>query len=430
MDQEQVRKHAIERHLSGESVIAICRDLAVSRKWFYKWWNRYQSGSSCWFKDESRAPKTIPNKIKPAMEKLILSIRDKLQQTPYSQKGASAIAWEIHKLGHPVPPYWQINRVLKRKNRIRSKSSAKRENSNVSYPYFREADCPGYIHQADLVGPRYIKGDGQFYVLNTIDCYHRGAHSVAIRSKDDESIILALIDTWKKLGIPEFIQLDNELSFRGSNRYPHSLGKVIKLCLALRIQPIFIPPGEPWRNGVIERFNHTFDKRFYCPERFKNYENLKSSLNDFIEFHNQNHIYSATRGKTPQQVLKNESIKPVKLPVDHHLPVKNPSDFLNFDQALDIPDEGYIHLIRFIRSDLKLNIWGEKFNMPKKVMYQYVRATIYTEFHLLNVFLDDKLLAQFQYRLPTFNQVDSLKMLKELVQYLKEWGIDITSKHK
>ena len=231
MDPEQHRKKAIESHLSGKSIVTICRELGMSRKWFYKWWNRYRSGSSCWFKDESKAPKTIPHKIESYMEELILSIRDRLEKTPYSQKGATAIAWEIHKLGHSVPPYWQINRVLKRNNRTRPTPASKREKSNVSYPYFRQTDHAGEIYQADLVGPRYIKDDGRFYVFNTIDLYHRAANSVAIRSKDDDLIVLALIDTWKKLGIPEFLQLDNDLIFRGSNRYPHSLGKVLKLCL-------------------------------------------------------------------------------------------------------------------------------------------------------------------------------------------------------
>lgn len=424
MESEELRKEAIQRRLCGESPQIICRRLGVSRKWFYKWWNRYQSGNDSWYKNESRAPKHIPHKLEPSMEALILSIRDTFVKTPYSQKGAAAIAWEVHKLGHPAPAYWQINRVLKRNNRIHPKSHTNRKNSNIAYPYFRETYYPGYIHQADLVGPRYIKGDGQLFVLNTIDLYSRAVHSFPIRSKDDDSIVLALIDTWKKLGIPEFLQLDNELSFRGSNKYPHSLGKVIKLCLSLNIQPVFIPPAEPWRNGVIERFNDTFDVKFYRRERFENFAHLKCSLINFLNFHNHKHLYTATGGKTPQQVLDNETIKPTKLTVDYYIPTDHISDSMRFDEILNIPDEGYIHLIRFIRSDLALNIWGERFKMPKETMYQYLRATIYTEFHLLNVFLDNKLVAQFEYRLPTINQADPTNVIKEIAHYLKKLGID------
>ena len=170
---------------------------------------------------------------------------------------------------------------------------------NTKYPYFIESFYPGHIHQADLVGPRYIKGDGRFYVLNTIDLFSHASHGVPIRSKDDDAVVLALLDTWKSLGVPEFLQVDNELCFRGSNRYPHSLGKVVKLCLSMNMQPIFIPPSEPWRNGVIEHFNDTFDQKFFRTERFQNYQHLKTSLKQFLVFHNTNHIYSANGGKTP-----------------------------------------------------------------------------------------------------------------------------------
>lgn len=413
MEREQLRKEAIKRYLSKEPITNICRELGVSRKWFYKWLSRYLTGATNWFQDESKEPKHISNKLDKAMENLILSIRNELENTKYAQIGASAIAWQIQKLGQTPPPFWTINRVLKRNGCIKPQPNHKEKKSDTAYSYFTESFYPGNIHQVDLVGPRYIKGDGRFYALNTIDIFTHAAHCVSIRSKDDDAIVSALLDTWKSLGIPEYLQFDNELSFRGSNRYPHSLGKVLKLCLFMNIQPIFIPPGEPWRNGVVEHFNDTFDKKFFKTDIFRSYPHLITDLKQFLHFHNTKHIYSANSGKTPQQILQTESIQPDKLSSDYRLP-----------QKLNISDENYIHLIRFIRSDLKLNIWSELFPMPKELMYQYVRATIYTEFHQLNVFLEDQLVAQFEYKLPNFNQDDPARLLTELAKYFKELGIE------
>ena len=63
----------------------------------------------------------------------------------------------------------------------------------VKYAYFREAlDCNN-IHQIDLVGPRYIKGDGRFYSLNVIDLY---SHRVCIesqRTKADNQVASSLL---------------------------------------------------------------------------------------------------------------------------------------------------------------------------------------------------------------------------------------------
>jgi len=130
----------------------------------------------------------------------------------------------------------------------------------VEYPYFTEPlDC-NHIHQADLLGPRYLKGNGRFYSLNIMDLYSHRIFLHPQRRKDDQSVALGLISCWKTMGIPDFLQVDIELCFRGSNRYPRSFGIVIKLCLVLGIEIVFIPIGEPWRNGAIESFNDTYNR--------------------------------------------------------------------------------------------------------------------------------------------------------------------------
>ncbi len=405
MDSIRTRQEAVRRYLMGERITTICHDLQVNRKWFYKWYNRYQTGADDWYQDQSKAPQNHPKKVHEEIERLVLKVRDELEQTKYAQIGAVAIAWHIQRLDGTPPPLWTINRILKRGGKIKAKTKRKKNKSNVNYTYFTEAFYPGHIYQADLIGPRYLKDDGRFYSLSTIDRFSHQAYSVPIRSKDDGAVMHALIKTWREIGIPEFLQLDNELSFLGSNRYPHSLGKVLKLCLAVGIQPVFIPTGEPWRNGVVEHFNRTFENSFYRTERFENFEYLKERLIDFLKFHNENHCYSTNQGKTPKQVLNEENIKPVKL-----------SDNFEFSEDQTLPHESYIHFIRFIRSDLKLRIRGEAFSLPKEAMYQYVRATIYTEYHQLNVFLENKMIAQFEYPLPNFNQEDAEDLIKSLQQ--------------
>ena len=37
---------------------------------------------------------------------------------------------------------------------------------------------------------------------------------------------------------------------------------VIKTSLYFGVQPVFIPISEPWRNGVVEHFNYTYNKKF------------------------------------------------------------------------------------------------------------------------------------------------------------------------
>ena len=61
-----------------------------------------------------------------------------------------------------------------------------------------------------------------------------------------------------------------------------------------------------------------------------------------------------------------------------------------------VPD-GEIVLIRFIRSDCKLDIFGEKFQVAKDLPYSYVKAVIVTSIHNLQVYRDSELVDTFDY---------------------------------
>ena len=191
------------------------------------------------------------------------------------------------------------------------------------------------------------------------------------------------------MGLPDFLQIDNELSFRGSNRYPRSLGIVLRLCLNFGIQPVFIPVGEPWRDGVIERFNETYDKKFFRRQWFSSYGMLKRQSKNFQQFHNKNHRYSCLSGKTPLEVITADKFSPLTLGPNTRMP------------RLNLLPDGTISLIRFIRSDRVLNIFGERFEVSKDLVYSYVRAMIVTEIHTLQIYLGDDFVQCFEYRMPT-----------------------------
>lgn len=241
----------------------------------------------------------------------------------------------------------------------------------------------------DLVGPRYIKGDGRFYSMNVIDLYSHRVFIESSRTKEDDNIANGLLRCWKSMGLPDFLQIDNELSFRGSNRYPRSLGIVLRLCLYFGIQPVFIPVAEPWRDGIIEHFNDTYDKKFFRRQRFSSYAMLKRQSKNFQQFHNKNHRYSCLKGKTPLEAIKADAFEPLTLGPNTKMPR------LNF-----LPD-GTISLIRFIRSDRILNIFGEKFEVSKDLVYSYVRAMVVTEIQTLQVYLGEDFVQSFEYRMPT-----------------------------
>ena len=125
--------------------------------------------------------------------------------------------------------------------------------------------------------------------------------------------------------------------------------------------PVFIPPREPWRNGTIERFNDTFEKRFYRQERFTDVEHLTERASAFERFHNAQHRYSATGGFAPDETATQSTPRtPVEL-------AELPAGW---------PKCGKVEFIRFIRSDHKLRILGRAIQLPDGSAYQYVTATL------------------------------------------------------
>lgn len=220
-----------------------------------------------------------------------------------------------------------------------------------------------------------------------MDVFSHQVYIESQRSKQDRQVASSLLRCWKAIGLPDFLLLDNELSFRGSNKYPRSPGLVIRLCLYFDVQPVFIPISEPWRIGVIEKFNDTYNKKFFRRQWFNSYSHLKRQSKNFQRFHNKHHRYSCLKGKTPLEVIRNSNFKPVTIGGNTKLP-----------QLDDVPD-GLIILIRFIRSNRLLDIFGEKFEVSKDLVYSYVKAVIVTHIGLLQVYLDNELVETFEYHL-------------------------------
>jgi putative transposase len=220
-----------------------------------------------------------------------------------------------------------------------------------------------------------------------MDVYSHQVYIEAQRTKEDLQVASSLLRCWKAIGLPDFLKIDNELSFRGSNRYPRSPGVVIRLCLHFGVTPVFIPISEPWRNGEIEKFNDTYNKNFFRRQWFPSYSALKRQSKHFQRFHNKHHRYSCLKGKTPLEVIEEANYNPIKPGANTKLP------------QIDKMPDGNIILIRFIRSNRLLDVFGEKFKVSKDLVYSYVKAVIVTEISSLQVYLGDKLVQQFEYQL-------------------------------
>jgi putative transposase len=382
MDEPQRRTQAISLFLQGKDPSTICRTLGRSRPWFYKWLKAYDPGNLHWAQSQSRAPKRLPKRTSSAIAQLVCSIRKRLVNTKYAQKGAVAIQWQLEQLRvRPLPGTWTINRILKRAGLLARPTYQPR---STPYPAFRPTH-PNMVHQLDLVGPRYLKSKERFYGIHLIDAFSNAVALSAFPSKRDTDIVEAVVAGWQRLGIPEFLQVDNELSFRGSNRYPHSFGRLIRLCLYLKVQMVFIPPAEPWRNGVIEKFNDVYDKMFFRRQQFISLAQLQTELRRFETFHNSFHRYAKLAQRTPYSVHR---AKPRR---------RLPSPFVLHHQFLPW-QEGKISFIRLTDRSGAVHFFSERFVVARGLVNEYVQGTIFTKQNLLKFFHQGKVIKVYRYK--------------------------------
>ena len=353
--EEELRKEAVRRRLAGESPERIAASLGRTRRWVSKWVARHAASEEGWA--EGRKPGRVVNRTDPELEAQVAAVRGRLAENPWAQVGSDAIAWELSKLGIEPPPRRTIERICQRAGLVERRRRERPKSKRLPYPA-PSAKQVGDLQQADLVGPRHLDGGLPFIALNFVDVFpHAAAIEIAPDGRE-ETVTAALLRGWERLGVPRRIQFDNGKPFQvGSVR----LGEIARVSLHLGATPVFIPQGEPWRNGVCEQFNDTFDKRFFRSERFEDREQLGARALEFERFHNANHRYRATGRKTPDEVRA-----AVELRLPQPLAELPPG----------WPEEGRIEFIRFIRSDRKLRLLRRSIAMPETHVYRYVTATL------------------------------------------------------
>jgi hypothetical protein len=372
----------------------ICRRLACSRPWLDRWLSRYypdrveeslsnhkagpQHGYSPW-SDEIRQQVLEMRRLR--------TQRDKF---PYALIGAAAIHYELEALKSPeLPPIRTIHDWLEKADLVDTASTRpeKRDPKPIPLP---QANTANAIQQLDLKGPVYLRGSSSKYYLAVLrDRYSRRCAIDVLSSREAQGITDFLVASWHWLGLPDYLQMDNALEFRGSNRYPRSFGRVVRVVIDLGVEPIFNPASEPWRNGGVERHNGFIGERLLSLE-CADLMALKREAQACQTTCNYTHRLTALAGLTPHEVAAQAVLRFPPHAYQRH-------------QARTLPqDKGFVSFVRLVRKSGRITLGaGDRFMVDPELAYTYVLARVDLAQKLVTISQDGQPLKVYDYSAQT-----------------------------
>jgi hypothetical protein len=78
------------------------------------------------------------------------------------------------------------------------------------------------------------------------------------------AVVPRLVDHWRQVGRPTYAQFDNDTIFQGPHQHRDAISRVMRVCLALDVTPVFTPPREPGFQAAIESFNARWQAKVWA----------------------------------------------------------------------------------------------------------------------------------------------------------------------
>lgn len=389
--EEALRNEAINRRLAGERRCDICRALGRSTAWFDKWWARYRRYGRAGLKSRSRAPKHVHNKMRPEVEEAIVRIRKVLEERTdpelkYAFIGAPTIRTELkHTSLRPLPSVSAIERALQRRELTQPRRKRKHPNEPTAYCPLPVAQGPNDVHAIDIV-IRHLVGGERVCSFHLLDLASRYPFPRQYPDKNAVSAKAFLVAAWQIVGLPKLLQMDNEATFCGGYRAKRVFSQIVRLCLTVGVEVVFIPFYSPKKNAHIESFNSNWDSAFWQRERFRDLTHVQEECQVFERWYQTRHEPPALKGLTPTEARAD--FVPRLLPADF--------DLHQAEERLPLRS-GKMHFIRLVdsRGQIKLlnELWRvteeEKEEGEEELVGEYVLATISTAEQRLRIHHQD-----------------------------------------
>lgn len=190
----------------------------------------------------------------------------------------------------------------------RSRKRQKRENPS---PRPQQAEYPNHVWTYDILFDRLADGR-QFKTLSILDEFTRECLGILVsRSILAQDVIALLTKILSNRPAPAFLRSDN-----GSEFTAHSVKTWLE---QNNVGPVFIPPGQPWKNGFIESFHDKFRDECLQREWFQSLLEAQVVIEAWRLRYNTQRPHSSLAYQTPAAFAAEFTIQPAQtlIPVGH-----------------------------------------------------------------------------------------------------------------
>ena len=325
------------------------------------------------------------NRTATSLEQRIVALRRSLrEESVLGEYGARAIQATLKaERARVKPSLATINRVLSRRGlqdavrRIRRPAPPQGWYLPEVAAGRAEVDCFDFVEDLKIA-------EGPLVDLLTAKSLHGTLTDAwALKHRSAKHTVLCLWRRWKRDGLPDYAQFDNDTVFQGAHQFAHAVGRISRLCLQLAVIPVFVPPLEHGMQNTIESFNGLWQAKVWQRHRMRSVRELQRRSDEYV---------AARRLRT--QALAEAA--PRRRPVPAH-----------FKLNLHAPLRGLMIFIRRTDESGHVDMLGQRLAVSPNWPHRLVRCEVDFDHHCIRCFVlrrrapaDEPLLVTIPYYRP------------------------------
>lgn len=302
------------------------------------------------------------NRTEAALERHILQTRSHLREhSVLGEYGADAIGRALQEHGSAVSRT-TINRVLKRHGATDAQGRRRRPAPPKGWYLPEVAAGRAEVDCFDFIEDLKIAGGPLVCVLTGKSLHGALTDAWVLDRLSARGSVACLLGRWRRDGLPAYAQFDNGTVFQGAHQHPDTVGRLSRLCLALGVIPVFVPPLEHGMQNLIESFNGLWQAKVWQRHPVGSAADLQARSDAYIAAHRARSTVAA-------------DCAPPRRPMSEH-----------FEFDVRAPLRGQMIFIRRAAESGSVYLLGQHFAVTPEWPHRLVRCEIDFEHHCIRCF--------------------------------------------